>query len=83
MRPTTSHAESWRFYERHTDTPARIQGPPILVGANTREVLADLGYDEAAIDALFEQGAVGDEKVHPILAGDGAKTATSPWAPDQ
>ena len=66
-----------------SDTPARIQGPPILVGANTREVLADLGYDESAIDALFEQGAVGDEKVHPVLAGDGAKTATSPWAPDQ
>ena len=31
-----------------SDTPASIQGGPLLVGEHTREILADLGFDEAA-----------------------------------
>ncbi|MBT39931.1 MAG: CoA transferase [bacterium] len=61
-----------------SDTPSRVQGRPLLVGEDTREILRELGYGEAAIDALFEAGAVNDEHVYPALAGDGA-VAESPW----
>lgn len=64
-----------------SDTPATIQGPPLLVGEHTREILADLGYDEATTEALFEAGAVGDETVYPALAKDPGKVAASPWDP--
>ncbi len=66
-----------------SDTPARVQGRPPLVGEHTREILGELGYDEAAIDALFAGGAVGDERVHPVLAGPGGQVADSPWAPKE
>ncbi|MBW2270709.1 MAG: CoA transferase [Deltaproteobacteria bacterium] len=65
-----------------SETPARVQGPPCIVGADTRDVLADLGYDVAEIEALFESGAVGDETVNPMLAPEGAETAKSPWEPE-
>lgn len=65
-----------------SDTPARIQGPPLVVGQNTRELLVELDYAPAEIDALFESGAVGDQTVDPALAPAGAKAAQSPWEPD-
>jgi crotonobetainyl-CoA:carnitine CoA-transferase CaiB-like acyl-CoA transferase len=64
-----------------SDTPTRIQGRPLLVGENTREILTELGFDPPGIDALFEAGAVNDEHVYPALAGEGAAVADSPWAP--
>jgi len=35
-----------------SETPARIQGPPLVVGDASREVLTDLGYTDAEVDAL-------------------------------
>ena len=66
-----------------SDTPARVQGGPCIVGADTRAILAELGYDTLRIDALFESGAVGDERVNPLLAPAGAKAAKSPWEPGE
>lgn len=62
-----------------SDTPSRVQGPPFLVGADTREILTELGFEAGRIDALFEAGAVNDEHVYPSLAADGA-VVDSPWA---
>lgn len=39
-------------------TPPRIQGPVPNVGEHTDELLAELGYSSAQIDALREKGAV-------------------------
>ena len=66
-----------------SDTPARIQGPPMMVGEHTRELLAELGYKTTEIDSLFESGAVGDVSLHPALAKDGAASAKSPWDPTE
>jgi crotonobetainyl-CoA:carnitine CoA-transferase CaiB-like acyl-CoA transferase len=66
-----------------SDTPARIQGPPMLVGEHTQSLLEELGYAESEIKSLFARGAVGDEKVHPVLAGDGGGTVKSPWDPSE
>jgi crotonobetainyl-CoA:carnitine CoA-transferase CaiB-like acyl-CoA transferase len=37
-------------------TPASIRTAPPLLGEHTAEILADLGYDAAAIRALAEGG---------------------------
>ena len=66
-----------------SDTPARVQGGPCIVGADTRAILEGLGYDASRIDRLFESGVVGDERVNPILAEAGSNAARSPWQPDQ
>ena len=47
---------------------------------DTRAILHELGLDPAGIDALFECGAVGDERVYPHRA-DGDTVTDSPWAP--
>ena len=39
-------------------TPTQITRPAPLLGEHTREVLADYGYDDAAIDALAAAGVV-------------------------
>jgi crotonobetainyl-CoA:carnitine CoA-transferase CaiB-like acyl-CoA transferase len=44
----------WHFSE----TPARVAGPPLIVGHDTTALLLELGYDRAAVDALIETGVV-------------------------
>ena len=39
-------------------TPATIRTAPPLMGEHTEEILAELGYDETAIDRLRAAGAV-------------------------
>ena len=41
-------------------TPTRIDRPAPVLGEHTREILSGLGYDDAAIDALVDQGVVAD-----------------------
>ena len=41
-----------------SETPGRIGGPPPIVGQNTREILAWLGYSDDDMSALKEQRAV-------------------------
>jgi crotonobetainyl-CoA:carnitine CoA-transferase CaiB-like acyl-CoA transferase len=43
------------------DTPTSIRSGVPAPGAHTREVLAELGYDEAAVDALLASGAAATE----------------------
>jgi CoA:oxalate CoA-transferase len=35
-----------------------VDGPPPTLGQHTREILADLGYDDAAVAALHAEGAI-------------------------
>jgi crotonobetainyl-CoA:carnitine CoA-transferase CaiB-like acyl-CoA transferase len=35
-----------------SDTPGRIMGPPFMPGQHTRDILRELGYDDARIDEL-------------------------------
>ena len=35
-----------------SDTPGRVQGPPLIVGQHSREILAELGYSEQQVDEL-------------------------------
>lgn len=43
-----------------SDTPGVIQGPPLTVGADSRRILASvLGYGDDEIDALVQDGVIG------------------------
>jgi crotonobetainyl-CoA:carnitine CoA-transferase CaiB-like acyl-CoA transferase len=44
---------------KFSDTPGAVTRPAPLLGQHTREILASLGYDDAAIDDLATSGAVG------------------------
>ena len=44
-----------------SDTPATVRSGAPAAGAHTRDVLGELGYDDAEIDALLEAGAVATE----------------------
>ena len=41
-----------------SETPAAIQGPPLIVGDNTEEILRELGYSDGDIAALQRDRAV-------------------------
>jgi len=41
-----------------SDTPAVIQGPPLIVGEQTVAILTELGYSAAAVDELVQGKAV-------------------------
>lgn len=43
---------------RFSRTPAEIQAPPCMVGANTDEILAEIGLSASEIEALREKGAI-------------------------
>jgi formyl-CoA transferase len=44
---------------RLSETPGAIRGPSPLLGQHTKEVLLELGYSEAEIEAWREQGVIG------------------------
>jgi crotonobetainyl-CoA:carnitine CoA-transferase CaiB-like acyl-CoA transferase len=43
-----------------SDTPGRVQGPPVFVGQESREILREIGYTDDRIDALCADGVVLD-----------------------
>ena len=43
-----------------SDTPGRIQGGPVFVGRETREIMREIGYDDAHIDELCSAGVALD-----------------------
>jgi alpha-methylacyl-CoA racemase len=45
---------------RFSRTAAEVSMPPSHPGQHSREILTDLGLDDAAIDALLASGAVKD-----------------------
>ena len=56
--PAGTTAEVLRFPVTLSDTPASVRSGPPLAGADTRDVLGELGYDDAAIDAMLDDGFV-------------------------
>jgi hypothetical protein len=56
-----------------SDTPARVQGPPLIVGQHSRELLAELGYTATQIDELCA------DCVLEWRPGEGHRRVRSPW----
>jgi crotonobetainyl-CoA:carnitine CoA-transferase CaiB-like acyl-CoA transferase len=58
-----------------SDTPGRVQGPPLIVGQHSRELLAELGYSPAQIEELVK------DCVLAWSPGEGHRKVRSPWQP--
>ncbi len=43
-----------------SETPGKVQGPPLTPGWQTKQVLAGIGYDEEKIEKLIAQGVIKD-----------------------
>jgi crotonobetainyl-CoA:carnitine CoA-transferase CaiB-like acyl-CoA transferase len=43
-----------------SDTPGVIQGPPLVPGQHSREILTELGYEAADIDKFVEANVIGE-----------------------
>jgi crotonobetainyl-CoA:carnitine CoA-transferase CaiB-like acyl-CoA transferase len=43
-----------------SDTPGRVQGPPLVVGQHTRELMRELGYSDAQVDAAVQEKWAGE-----------------------
>src|SRR5207244_6923139 len=46
----------WDFSE----TPGIVQGPPLVPGEHTRDIMSELGYDASQIDEMVTKGVVGE-----------------------
>lgn len=57
--PKLGHTKQVGIVPRLSRTPGKIRNTGPEAGADTRDVLSQLGYSETAIDALYEAGAVG------------------------
>jgi crotonobetainyl-CoA:carnitine CoA-transferase CaiB-like acyl-CoA transferase len=58
-----------------SETPGIVQGPPLMVGQHSREIMQNLGYTDADISAACEAGYVS-----AWGAGELQKEYKSPWA---
>src|SRR3546814_7670560 len=47
---------------KFSDTPGRLRRPPPMLGEHSEEILAELGYDGGAIDAMRADGAIRSEE---------------------
>ena len=58
-----------------SDTPGRVQGPPLIVGQHSREILAQLGYTSEQIEELCK------DCVLSWSPTEGHRKVRSPWQP--
>jgi crotonobetainyl-CoA:carnitine CoA-transferase CaiB-like acyl-CoA transferase len=58
-----------------SDTPGKVQGPPLIVGQHSRELLAELGYSPERIEELCKG------PVMPWSPAEGHRTMKSRWQP--
>jgi crotonobetainyl-CoA:carnitine CoA-transferase CaiB-like acyl-CoA transferase len=56
QHPTYGRFRQFGHLVNLSETPGRIAGPPPLLGQHSREVLAELGYSDAEMETLREQG---------------------------
>jgi crotonobetainyl-CoA:carnitine CoA-transferase CaiB-like acyl-CoA transferase len=58
-----------------SETSARVQGPPLVVGQHSRDILRELGYSPEQIDELCA------DCVLEWVPGKGHRQVRSPWQP--
>lgn len=58
-----------------SETPGRVQGPPLIVGQHSREILAELGYTAEQIEELCK------DCVLAWSLKEGHRKVRSPWQP--
>ncbi len=63
--PTEGRVTTPGFPYRFSATPAEVRRGAPLAGQQTREILAELGWDDLAADGLAERGVVAAPRVSP------------------
>ena len=58
QHPKAGRTKALGMPVKFSDTPCSVTRAAPLLGQHTREILAELGYDEAAMDRLAAAGAV-------------------------
>ncbi len=58
QHPVLGELKTTGFSANLSRTPAKVKGPPPLLGEHTDEILNELGYDAPAISRLRERGVV-------------------------
>ncbi|HWL68657.1 MAG TPA: CoA transferase [Geminicoccus sp.] len=61
--PTEGHVKTPGFAIRFSKTPSVVERGAPVTGQHTRDVLKEMGLDEARIDELLKKGVVGEEQV--------------------
>jgi crotonobetainyl-CoA:carnitine CoA-transferase CaiB-like acyl-CoA transferase len=59
VHPNVGRLDQIGLTVRLSDTPGIIQGRPLIVGEDTKEILAGMGYSEEQMKTLEEQFAIG------------------------
>jgi crotonobetainyl-CoA:carnitine CoA-transferase CaiB-like acyl-CoA transferase len=57
-QPKVGQMEQFGLLIDFSDTPGRVERPPLVVGEYTREILAELDIDEDEVEALIAEGIV-------------------------
>jgi len=76
QHPVVGRLDQMGLNCRFSDTPGAVQGPPLMVGQHTTDILKGLGYDEQKIAGLLDGGAamqwdpatIGQMFANPFLA---------------
>ena len=69
--PTEGRVRTPGFPIRFSRTPSRVERGAPLAGEHTREILAEAGYDPAAVDRLVAAGVVGEAAGTDAAQDDG------------
>jgi len=60
-----------------SETPGRIQGPPLVVGEQTAAIMAELGYSPGDVEALHKERVL---MAWAPEAGSAQALPENPWA---
>jgi crotonobetainyl-CoA:carnitine CoA-transferase CaiB-like acyl-CoA transferase len=61
--PMAGAATAFGLLADLSETPGRFQGPPLVVGGQTRDILVDLDFDDKEIRRLCDEGVIMDAGV--------------------
>jgi crotonobetainyl-CoA:carnitine CoA-transferase CaiB-like acyl-CoA transferase len=56
--PMAGAATAFGLLADLSDTPGRFQGPPLVVGGQTRDILVELGFDDREISRLCDEAVI-------------------------
>jgi crotonobetainyl-CoA:carnitine CoA-transferase CaiB-like acyl-CoA transferase len=63
--PLVGHLEQFGRLIEFSETPSTLQGPPLVVGQDSRRILSELDFTSEEIDVMVDRGVVLDMSLTP------------------